>query len=246
MWLCWEIRLFTDTDSILSKRWDTLSKELVAIPCLIWRGVESDDYWKLYFMFGGKYKPPETPHPLLGWVGRFDRETYTHAEYAGIADKRPVLLYGDSFASCAVDQCFQGILNSDSGFSQNHFLLNYGVGGYGVDQIFLLYQKSIEQYENPFVILSMLTEDLDGSALAVRTGQKPFYRLINNSLALSGIPIDPSPQSFFSKNPPGITSYLFRMFIHSNLFQKFIQGEGPPRGALRTILELSRCGCGST
>ena len=27
---------------------------------------ESDDYWKLYFIFGGKYKPPKTPHPLLG------------------------------------------------------------------------------------------------------------------------------------------------------------------------------------
>jgi hypothetical protein len=141
-----------------------------------------------------------------------------------------VLLYGDSFAACAVDykECFHGILNSDSGFSKNHFLLNYGVGGYGVDQIFLLYQKSIGQYKNPFVIVSMLTDDLDRSVLSVRTGQKPFYRLINNTLILSGIPIDPSPESFFSDNPPAVTSYLFRMFVHSDLFQKFIQSKGPP------------------
>ena len=192
--------------------------------------VESDDYWKLYFMFGGKYKPPETTHPLLGWVGSFNRETYLHREYTGTADKRPVLLYGDSFAQCAVSQkeCFEGILNSDPDFSKNHFLLNYGVGGYGVDQIFLLYQKSIGWYKNPFVIVSMLTLDLDRSVLSVRTGQKPFYRLIDNSLVLSGIPIDPSPESFFSKHRPQITSYLFRKLIYSDLFQKFIHSEGPP------------------
>ena len=192
--------------------------------------VESDDYWKLHFMFDGKYKPPKTPHPLLGWVGDFDRQTYAHAEYARIGDKRPVLLYGDSFASCAVDQkdCFQGILNGDSDFSKKHFLLNYGVGGYGVDQIFLLYQKSVGQYKNPFVILSMLTDDLDRSILSVRTGQKPFYRVVDNSLVLSGIPIDPSPESFFSRHRPRITSYLFQMFIHSDVFQAFVYSDGPP------------------
>jgi hypothetical protein len=192
---------------------------------------ESDDYWKLDFLFGSSgYKPPKTPHPLLGWVGWFDRETYRHDEYARIRNKRPVLLYGDSFASCSVSpkECFHGILNSDPGFSKNHFLLNYGVGGYGVSQIFLLYQKSIGQYKNPFVIVSMLTEDLDRSVLSVRVGQTPFFRIVDNSLALSGIPIGPSAESFYSKNPPEITSYLFRMFVHSDLFQKFIQSEGPP------------------
>lgn len=189
---------------------------------------ESDDYWKLHYMFGGPYRPPRTPHPLLGWVGGFDRETYTHAEHARIANRRPVLLYGDSFASCAVDPCFQAILNGDPGFAKHHFLLNYGVGGYGVDQIFLLYQNSIGQFENPFVIVSMLTEDLDRSVLSVRTGQKPFYRLVDDRLVLSGIPMDPSPESFFAQHPPRIPSYWFRMLVYSDAFQRFVHREGPP------------------
>ncbi len=141
-----------------------------------------------------------------------------------------MLLYGDSFAACSTDknECFQGLLNSDPLFSQKYFLLNYGVGGYGVDQIFLLYQKTIGQYKNPFVILSLLTEDLDRSVLSLRVGQKPFYRLIDNSLVLSGIPIDPSLESFVSKHPPDIKSYLLRMFIYSEMFRRFIQSEGRP------------------
>jgi len=192
--------------------------------------VESDDYWKLYFMLDGKYKPARTPHPLLGWVGDFDRRTYVHVEYARIEDKQPVLLYGDSFASCAVapKDCFQGILNTDPEFSTKHFLLNYGVGGYGVDQIFLLYQESIGHYSHPFVIVSMLTDDLDRSVLSVRTGQKPFYQLVGDRLVLSGVPIDPSPESFFSKHRPRITSYLLRMFIYSDAFQVWVHSEGPP------------------
>lgn len=176
---------------------------------------DSDNYWKLYSMFG-KYNPPK-PHPLLGWVGNFDRDSYTHHEIAKLGNKRPVLLYGDSFAACVVgpEECFQGILNSDRRFSQDYFLLNYGVLGYGVDQIFLLYQKTIGQYKNPYVILSLLTEDLDRSVVSLRIGHKPIYRLINDQLVLSGVPIDSSFDSFLSNHPPEIRSYLFQMYVRN-------------------------------
>ena len=180
--------------------------------------IESDDYWKLYFLFGGKYKPPANPHPLLGWVGNFDRVSYRHSDTPLLHRRRPVLLYGDSFASCAVaeNDCFQGILNQDPSFSEKHFLLNYGVGGYGVDQIFLLYENSIGGYQDPFVVLSLLTEDVDRGVLSVRTGQKPYYRVIDHRLVLSGIPIESRPEHFFRRHPPDIRSYLFRLFVYSD------------------------------
>jgi len=93
--------------------------------------------------------------------------------------------------------------------------LNYGVGGYGVEQIFLLYQKTIGQYTNPYVILSVFTEDLDRSVPSVRTGQKPIYRLVNDRLVLSGVPIDSSFDSFLSDHPPEIRSYLFQMYVRN-------------------------------
>src|SRR5262249_36047810 len=93
--------------------------------------MESDNYWKLALLFG-KYKPPQTPPPELGWVRRLiDWQTYVHVESVKAADKRPVLLYGDSFVACAEqlpkEECFQGMLNGDPHFSHKHYLLNYGV-----------------------------------------------------------------------------------------------------------------------
>src|SRR4051812_29457052 len=89
-----------------------------------------DDWWRLYYAFN---KPPNDtakhPHPLLGWAGDFSAETYRHTEAAQVGARQPVLLYGDSFAHCvtATTDCFQGILNTDAEFAQQHYLLNYGV-----------------------------------------------------------------------------------------------------------------------
>jgi hypothetical protein len=177
---------------------------------------DSDDYWKLYYLFGGQYKPPKQTHPLLGWIGDFSRDSYIHNKIEDIGHRRPVLLYGDSFAACVGGVlCFQDILNKDETFSKAHYLLNYGVGGYGIDQIFLLFQQSIYHYDDPFVVISLMTLDLDRSILSVRTGQKPFFQIEDNDLKLHGIPINPNPDAFFSANPPQIKSYLYRRIIYS-------------------------------
>lgn len=100
-----------------------------------------DDWWKLYHAF---HKPAndtaKQPHPLLGWSAEFSKETYLHNDVGQVGRRRPVLLYGDSFTHCvtAADECFQGVLNTDKEFSLTHYLLNYGVLEYGVDQIYLL------------------------------------------------------------------------------------------------------------
>lgn len=180
-----------------------------------------DDYWKLYYLFGGQFKPPQQPHPVLGWVGDFSRDSYIHNKVEYIRDRRPVLLYGDSFAGCAPDvACFQDILNNDETFSKDHYLLNYGVGGYGVDQIFLLFQNSVHHYDDPFVVISFMTLDLDRSILSVRVGQKPYFRIEGETLKLDGTPINPDPDDFFSANPPQIKSYLYRRILFGNYLPK--------------------------
>ncbi|CAI4032560.1 hypothetical protein DNFV4_02990 [Nitrospira tepida] len=177
-----------------------------------------DDYWKLYYLFGGRFKPPEHPHPRLGWIGTFSPETYLHNNAGEVGDKIPILLYGDSFAECSTiankNECFQGIVNNDSELGRRFFLLNYGVGGYGVDQMYLLLKESLPLYRNPFVIVGIMTQDLDRSALAVRIGQKPFFSVEDGALALKGVPVSPHPAVFFAENPPRIVSYLARMWAN--------------------------------
>lgn len=177
-----------------------------------------EDCWKLDYRFGPRFPPPRDPHPVLGWVGPFSRTTYAHDDEGLLAGRRPVLLYGDSFAACAPGaRCFEDILNADPVFAQHHCLLNYGVGGYGVDQILLLVQHSIERFEDPFVVLSLMTLDLDRSVLSVRTGQKPRFALEGGELVLDSPPIEPDAAAFFDAHPPGIRSYVYRGLLHSRL-----------------------------
>jgi hypothetical protein len=48
------------------------------------------------------------------------------------------------------EECFQGILNADDKFAARCYLLNYGVGNSGVDQIFLLLKNSLDHFPKPF------------------------------------------------------------------------------------------------
>lgn len=197
--------LFSDSDAFQNMR----RPELYA-------SIQHDDYWKLYYEFGGEYKPPTHPHPLLGWVYMFDGNSYMHHEMEHVRGRRPVLLYGDSFAACVEEsECFQDLLNRDSAFARENYLLNYGVGGYGVGQSALLCQTTAPRYEKPLVVFSTLTTDIDRTILSVRTGQKPYFDVADGELQLKGYPIEPNPADFFEHNPPEITSYLYRRFLFS-------------------------------
>ena len=176
---------------------------------------KNSDYWKLYYLFGGEYKPPVVTDPLLGWVGDFEHKSYKHHKAAEAGSKRPVLLYGDSYAHCQDALCFESILNADSQFSKKDYLLNYGVPGYGVDQIAMLYHHTCQQYRDPFVVFSIFTLDLDRSVLDNRIGQKPYYTFSGDSLTLNGVPIDSNPARFYHDHPPHITSYLCRKLIYA-------------------------------
>jgi hypothetical protein len=141
------------------------------------------------------------------------------------------LLYGDSFAGCLTtkEECFQGILNADAQFAAEAYLLNYGCGGYGIDQIFLLLKHSLHHFQDPFVIVSILTQDIDRGTLSVRIGQKPYFELLDGEMVLRGTPIESEPKVFFVKNPPTVPSYLFRLWV---------QGNGWPRQAREYFKEI--------
>ncbi len=168
-----------------------------------------DDYWILQYVFNRRAPPPKNPHPVLGWVSTFDRETYRHDQSTEIAGRRPVLMYGDSFTACAKsEKCFQDILNVDDEFARDHVLLNYGVGGYGLGQIYLLLKNSLDRYQDPFVVVGFMVFDLDRSFLSVRTGQKPRFVAKDGQLELTNVPIETNPADWFEMHPPTIRSYV--------------------------------------
>ena len=170
-----------------------------------------DDHWKLRYLCNNETQ--ETPDKLLGWIkSSISQYSYLHKQFPLVKTRTPVLLYGDSFAKCLPsEQCFDAILNSDGEFTKEFYLLNYGIGGYGLDQIYLLFKKSIANYQNPIVIVSLMTLDMDRSILSVRKGPKPHFEVNGGVLELIEMPITTSHETYFSVHPPEIVSYLYRL-----------------------------------
>lgn len=182
-----------------------------------------DDYWRLECKVNKTSCVSPKPHPLLGWI--IERSAYAsnlqHKNAAYIGSRRPVLLYGDSFARC-VGTCFQDILNNDADFSNDYYLLNYGMDGYGLDQIYLLFKTSVDHYRNPLIVISLMTLDLDRSILSYRGAQKPYFIVENSKLKLVENSINTDPAVLLSNNEPQITSYLYRRILFSEFVGKHL------------------------
>jgi hypothetical protein len=173
-------------------------------------------YWELDAYWGGSTRrrlEPNCPDPLLGWVKNdLTIATYKHRDDV-LDSKRPVLLYGDSFA--------QGVTRPGSRFealfkdteeSATHRLLNYGVGGYGIDQAFLLAKNSIDHFEgrDPLVIFSLLVDDdLDRAVLDFRCWPKPRLHLEGDHLVVTP-PATTSGSAHLAKEDFRLQSWLLR------------------------------------
>ncbi len=177
-----------------------------------------DAFWKLQHMW---FPPnPERAfgplHPTLGWVGkRIHSVTLTMADEQTIGDRRPVLLYGDSFAECVTPriQAWQGLLDA-SPEGKTHALINFGASGYGTDQSLTMLESTIGRYaaRNPLVIFSIyLDEDPDRALLSFRGHPKPRCDLVGGKLVVHGLEV-PDAATWWEENPVGVASYAWRLF----------------------------------
>ncbi len=174
------------------------------------------EYWKLHLLFSGQQA--ELIHPFfdarVGWLKPdIEPGTLRHRRERGLRGRRPVLLYGDSYAACAVaaEHCWEALLER-SELGRDLCLLNYGVGGYGLDQCYLLLEHTLGLYaeRDPIVVIGILVEDdLDRSYLGLRSNPKPWFTLEEDRLVLHPIE-DPVPLGFVRDHPVGIASYAWR------------------------------------
>jgi hypothetical protein len=179
-----------------------------------------DDAWVLRARFHPEQAGRQHPQfdAKLGWTSEaIEPGTLRHADEPGPEGERLVLLYGDSFARCLTgrDEAWEGLLERSS-LGPTHHLLNYGVGGYGLDQIELLLDATLERHaaRNPLVIVGILVDDdLDRTMLALRNFPKPRYELVDGVLVLHP-PLARTPAEFASARPPAIRSYAWRHLMH--------------------------------
>ena len=143
-------------------------------------------------------------HPVLGWVPKSNLsitnsigQTYTtnsrgfrsRHEFERRPDRYTVLVVGDSFTygSWADDtEVWPALLES---LDTEINLLNFGVAGYGVDQMSLMLEMQIEEFEPDLVIVAFISDDLHRSTLRFRDYWKPMYVIQDDNLVLTNTPV---------------------------------------------------------
>lgn len=209
-------------------------------------GNSEDDFWKIQYLSAQPEHagPAENPDPITGWTGHYVKpSTYEHVDAPSIRGRRPILLYGDSFAQCNTPsyECFQSILER-SDLAERYCLLNYGVGGYGLDQIYLLLKHSIDHYAalDPIVVVSLLVEsDLDRCLLSFRCWPKPRLDVVGDELKARGAVLA-DPARWVRENPISFPSYLWRYLIFKRIpglesWQQSLRGDHRRVGEKRAL-----------
>lgn len=139
------------------------------------------------------------PDAELGYVRAPDVRTPCHEttslgtrgthEYT--PDSPKIVFLGDSFVESAA--CSADTLTAKVEKLTGIDTLNYGVGGYGLDQIFIYFKRILPAYagKDPLFLIGLIQDDLGRVLLGVRTSPKPYFTLRDGELVLHTEHIDP-------------------------------------------------------
>lgn len=200
-----------------------LFSDNLRVPALrqAWRYADStyeEDYWKLSYLFGEGGNAPRVGrlHATLGWLPTTTTGNplgiYTDQPLQLDALERPILFYGDSFVAgvspLELPERLPQKLDTLTGARR---VINLGVGGFGVDQIYLRFRDSVGAFRQPTVLAGILMDDLDRNTLCFRAGLKPYFDLVDGQLVVRNLPITQAPLDYVAENPPQISSYLWRL-----------------------------------
>jgi len=159
------------------------------------------------------------PDPTLGYVRKPDVRIPCHEttqlatrgthEYTEGGAK--IAFFGDSFVESAA--CSNDTLTAKIERLSGIDTLNYGIGGYGLDQVYLYWKRllpSLKEHEcsNCLFLAGLINDDLSRVLLKIRTSPKPYLTVGNGALALHTDHIHPASLSDAYRRPPE-RSYLY-------------------------------------
>lgn len=126
-----------------------------------------------------------------------------------------IAFYGDSFveSNAFSDNTLTSMMEKKTGID----CLNYGVGGYGLDQIYLLFEQTYKQFDPATTryLIGAIGEDLERMLLRVRQSAKPYFTADNGALVLHADHIDAAdPKRFFQTYTPRFRSFVLELLAH--------------------------------
>lgn len=140
------------------------------------------------------------PDAELGYVRKPDVRVPCHETTAlgtrgvrPVVERRPkILFFGDSYVESAA--CSDDTITTKLEALTGVDTLNYGVGGYGLDQIALYYERVVPRFDrdDTLVLIGLIQDDLERTLLKVRTSPKPYFTLRGDALELHTDHIHPA------------------------------------------------------
>ncbi len=156
-------------------------------------------------------------HPYLGWSPKrnsrafmYDGTTvnFNNAGIRGLKEyhfEKPtnwkrIAIIGDSFTfgeEVNDTETFSALLEKK--LTQTE-VMNFGVHGYGIDQMLLRLEQKAFPYKPDIVVFAFVHDDINRGFVGFRDYQKPLFRLVDdNRLQLTNTPI-PKPEELFKKS----------------------------------------------
>lgn len=174
------------------------------------------EYWKLQsHLQRATRKPTPMFDPNTGWSSKWLRpDAYQHQHLAEDETRRPVLLFGDSFAACVrANRTRWQDVHAESDLAGEQVLLNCGVGGFGLDQAWVLYNQVIDSLaeRDPIIVIAPLVDDdFDRSMLPFRGWAKcRFEPQGDHQLKAVHVPLSADLDAWMKEEGLGIPSYLW-------------------------------------
>jgi lysophospholipase L1-like esterase len=179
-----------------------------------------DDYWKLDFLVRqAKSQKKESPrmevHPEYGWIPKTSQANplgIVTADPESLARPGPALLFfGDSYVDGPepVENKIPQLLDP---MVDSRRVLNLGVSGYGVGQIYLRFMAALQHYDEAVVLIGIQDRDIDRTILTIRNSMKPRLDIVNDELVVRNQPIIDTA-IFIENNPVSIRSYVLRFVL---------------------------------
>ncbi len=126
------------------------------------------------------------------------RMTYD-VPYEKAEGEERILILGDSFTfgeNVNDDEVYTYLLDEKL---PNQTVINFGVHGYGHDQMLLFLQEEGIKYEPDIVILGFLSTDVPRNVLTFRDFSKPMFELEDGELVLTNVPV-PKPNEVLEQS----------------------------------------------
>ncbi len=125
-----------------------------------------------------------------------------------------IVFYGDSFveSNAFSSDTLTAKIEKKAGLD----CLNYGVGGYGLDQIYLLFEETYGLFDGSQTqfLIGVIGDDLQRMLLKIRQSSKPYYTVHNNDLVLHKDHIDAqNPRRSLALYRPHFRSFLMELIL---------------------------------